>query len=856
MSRITFTVNRAAEFFSEKELEMQMGAGRSHWLPMLVKELIDNALDACEGGDGVTTPEITIALGENSFAIADNGPGIPSETVKKSLDYMSRTSSNNLYVAPTRGQLGNALKCLYAAGYVVHGQGKVVITARGIQHRITVGFDSIRNEPVLGYDTTAVADEHGTTVEVAWRSAWALLRHPCNGPDIEDLIDRYQFCNPHVRFSLTWPRIKPGPLVLEPTRADFSKWKPSSLQPAHWLYTTQFQQLLCAFIASQPEMLVRDFIRQFQGMTNTNHQKTILETLGLQRITISAAFTANGDPLEDRICSLHEAITACSGVVRAARLGPIGGEIGLEQLPAAIPETLAYKKVVIEDQTRPFIAEAWFIAYSSPEGPRQVLIGLNHSPVLNFSSSFVYDCLDENEAARDDPITVILHLACPAFEFTDRGKSRIQLSVEQEDAITKALNSVLAKWKKEKRKLARDQKADRRFMDKLAAEAKPKRMTLKDAAYSVMERAYMKASGNGSLPARARQIMYAARPLVQALTGGRLWKDDQTFTQTYLPDFQAEYPDLTANWNVVYDDRGNLIEPHTDRVIPIGTLAVRRYVDSWTEPLVGEATASVPVSIRTSGPTGRFQVALFVEKEGFTELFKAAGTTRRYDIAIFSTKGMSTTASRELVDQLSSKGVRVFLLHDLDNAGMTIAGTLQADGRRYKFKDKPSVLDLGMRLEQVDEMGLESEEFEFPRNQNTDPRENLRRQGATEAECNFLVRGRRNGRWWGQRVELNAMSSPQFVEFVHSQLEAHGVEKVMPDEKTLAAAYQHVLQRDALLREIKRWHAEKLAASSNGGGEILAIPDDLADRVRDRIEGTPADWIDAIQEIAREDDAA
>lgn len=83
-SRHTFTVSRAAEFFSEKELEMQMGAGCSHWLPMLLKELIDNAIDAAEAA-GVATPEVHITLADDAFTVADNGPGIPPETVEKSL---------------------------------------------------------------------------------------------------------------------------------------------------------------------------------------------------------------------------------------------------------------------------------------------------------------------------------------------------------------------------------------------------------------------------------------------------------------------------------------------------------------------------------------------------------------------------------------------------------------------------------------------------------------------------------------------------------------------------------------------------------------------------------------------------
>ena len=88
-------------------------------------------------------------------------------------------------------------------------------------------------------------------------------------------------------------------------------------------------------------------------------------------------------------------------------------------------------------------------------------------------------------------------------------------------------------------------------------------LSIKDAAYNVMERAYMKASASNTLPANARQIMYAARPLVLELTGGKSWKKSSYFTQTLLPNFIDENPDTTSGWDVVFDVRGHLIEPHT-----------------------------------------------------------------------------------------------------------------------------------------------------------------------------------------------------------------------------------------------------------------------------------------------------
>lgn len=52
-------------------------------------------------------------------------------------------------------------------------------------------------------------------------------------------------------------------------------------------------------------------------------------------------------------------------------------------------------------------------------------------------------------------------------------------------------------------------------------------------------------------------------------------------------------------------------------------------------------------------------------------------------MAVLSTKGMSTTAARRLVERLLRDGVRVLVAHDLDRAGKSILGTLAADTRRY-----------------------------------------------------------------------------------------------------------------------------------------------------------------------------
>jgi DNA topoisomerase VI subunit B len=90
LDRTTFQMSRLFEFFSEKELQMQIGFAMGGWPIALLKELIDNALDACETA-GIR-PEIEVTLEPDALSVQDNGPGLPTATLDRSLDYLVRVS--------------------------------------------------------------------------------------------------------------------------------------------------------------------------------------------------------------------------------------------------------------------------------------------------------------------------------------------------------------------------------------------------------------------------------------------------------------------------------------------------------------------------------------------------------------------------------------------------------------------------------------------------------------------------------------------------------------------------------------------------------------------------------------------
>jgi hypothetical protein len=396
-------------------------------------------------------------------------------------------------------------------------------------------------------------------------------------------------------------------------------------------------------------------------------------------------------------------------------------------------------------------------------------------------------------------------------------------------AIIRAVAKGTAKWAKQRKAEARHAAAMLHRRERLV---RYHRITIKEVAWEVMEKAYMAASDNGRLPATATQVMYAARGEIQQRTGRQL--DRQYFNQTLLPEYLAEHD---VSWDIVFDDRGHFTEPHTKTSFGLGTIAVRNYLASISEPKWIEPQVT-PAGWATRGPSGRFRAVLFIEKEGFLPLFERVRLAERFDIALMSTKGVSVTACRHLVDELCNKDVPLLVMHDFDKAGFTILSTLQRNTRRYSFARRPRVIDLGLRLEDVRKLHLEPEDT-FDRGTASARRFNLRENGATEKEIEFLLR---------QRVELNALTSDRLVSWIERKLGQHGIGKVVPDAMTLGREYRAQVQGLKIKNAIAKMQAQ---------ANIIKVPADLAKKVSAFFKKHPsASWDSAIAAMARNGRAA
>jgi hypothetical protein len=276
--------------------------------------------------------------------------------------------------------------------------------------------------------------------------------------------------------------------------------------------------------------------------------------------------------------------------------------------------------------------------------------------------------------------------------------------------------------------------------------------------------------------------------------------DDKYFTQTLLPDFIQAHPGETVDWDVVFDARGHLSEPHTGTVIGIGTLEVRQYLSDAEGPVnLDFGELGINLKIATKGPKFRYGALLYIEKEGFIPLLEAAKIPQRYDLALASSKGLSSTSARRLIETLSSQ-VKVLVVHDFDKAGFSILGTLQRNTRRYTFDRMPEIIDLGLRLKDIRKWKLQSEAVEYYRGSN--PTCNLQENGATKEEIDFLRT---------RRVELNAFTSTQFIAWLEGKLREHNVKKVIPDQATLERAYRRNMTFD-LYQQLFNEHRKEIEA--------------------------------------------
>ncbi len=147
MTEALLTKKKVMDLFTEEGLVKQTGAEKGEWDLYVLKELIDNGLDACES-DAIE-PKIEVIIKADGITVRDNGPGITRETVDKIVDLNVYAGNKSYYARPSRGKQGNALLTLLSMVYVLSKGNYTkcgVIHSGNKQYAISLQHDDVEQD--------------------------------------------------------------------------------------------------------------------------------------------------------------------------------------------------------------------------------------------------------------------------------------------------------------------------------------------------------------------------------------------------------------------------------------------------------------------------------------------------------------------------------------------------------------------------------------------------------------------------------------------------------------------------------------------------------------------------------------
>jgi hypothetical protein len=288
------------------------------------------------------------------------------------------------------------------------------------------------------------------------------------------------------------------------------------------------------------------------------------------------------------------------------------------------------------------------------------------------------------------------------------------------------------------------------------AAPKEKKVSITDSVLKNLDALIALVSG-GKLRFQSRQLLYRLRPIVKREA------DRELRTGTFnaiITEYESENGEIPLMYR---EPRGSISHPHEDDDIPLGTLTVEEY----------------------ERPIWTYNKLLYIEKEGFKEALKEVGWRERHDCCVISSKGFTSRAARDLVDKLAAhdEPVEVFCAIDADAYSTTIYDTFQNETKARDAR-KIKIINLGLHPWDAVASGFEVEDVEKEKKRK--PVGNYVRE--RDAEYSNEAPGGILWEEWLQthRIELNAMTTPEFIAWLDARMAEHGSGKLIPPDDVIA----------------------------------------------------------------------
>jgi hypothetical protein len=771
---------------------------------LVLKELADNSLDEMDtvGKPGLVKIDQD-AFADNVYTFTDQGrgiPGTPKEIARIFSCDKPMTSSKQLR-KPTRGCVGNGLRVI--VGSVASGGGRIIV--KTYDREITLRPRLNGTTDVEQYRKIDWPVGTSITIEID-------PKYPIRG----DTMD-------WAKLAITLAKNSDPPFYRQPS--------------VHW-----YDQRHLAFsilAGSPPKYTLRELVSRFDRCTGREIQQRVTERFGKGRLCQDM----NQEEAGTLLSILREGMAA----IKPKKLGPMGENAWKHE---DLTDGYACEEGTLEIRGTPgaeipFLVEVWAATCETPEDvdddevyPVNIIgFTINRSPAIaSFSSEREGRSRDASLTLgqtvcdlelRQGPFDFALNITSPYVPILSDNKSPdlTEFKVTICTAVEKAIGRAARNNPPDLVSRVRDDDDD----DDDGEEDKPEKVIQKTVILEAIPEGIKHCSSNREgetvYEFDLRELYYAVRKMTvgrirRKLRNGEIKNEvAMGYFSSVLGDYENEHGQIAL---MNRHTRGSFISPHGGQSVSMGTKSVAAY----------------------QRPPWLYSNVLFVEKESFVALLEQVGFQDRWDCFIMTAQGFCTRAGKDLIDKIAAKDepTLFFSVLDGDASGGVIHDKL-VEATKARGARKVKVIPLGFFPWECRKEGLPSEPSD-----KSDRRKAVA-QCVKDRDAVNKANGNPDGEpvWetWLQRnrYELNVMTPQEFIDWITSQFEKHGVTKTIPPEElALETVTESVREKVSKYadQEIRSKYQDELEA-------LQKLADELEDKIGEEAGQIAEERMDAIE---------
>lgn len=719
INRIICKTSKLVDYFTEDGLIKQIGLTKEYWNRVIIKEIVDNALDAIEP---LSNKEIHIIQSDTSLGIYDNGNGLSCEIIKSIYDFNFYVSQNRIYVTASRGKQGNGLKTIISICFLKKYR-LLWHTNEGIILEGIIDAEKAKNGKIC-VDFRQIGTTEKRGIEI-----YGYELH--QSAYYKNYVYFYTVCNPDVTFHLDYLGIE----FHNPATAECVD-KSQNISLAYYDYDT-FKQFVTD--TQDGNSTYKKFLEEYFGtrIKNKSRIKSKIKDIDFNsQEFINDFLMLKADQQTKKYTLLKKQLIGLENVLNTS--------IEMEDSNSLISKSDMVIPCIVE-----FSVKKDTFKGDTNRKEADIECYINNSITYNNSWSIGFDggwykignktvyARDLDDLLKDmSNFSFVFHIVSPYLKFTDAGKTRIDITSFFNELLEK-LNKAIAK---ENRLFSSDNKRTNN------------RAVMRDYVTD----AFNMASDNGRYAITARQIWYKMREISGIEEKKHTYAD---FTQEILTEWIDDNPEYEDKVN--FSDRGNFFVDGSQN--GLGTANVRNFINTiGTSQNIFKCYGGISSNIHIEPDFDliyKYDKVLYIEKTGFDAIFKAEKVGEKYNMIIVSGQGFSTRAAKTLLYKFQQMGLKLYCLHDLDISGIYILDSFGTPNK--KFKECINMENLGVTLEDVDKYHIEPEKVDIKQE------DKKKLKNLSYGYRRFFDAGTSY-----RRIELNAFTTAQILEILENKLSA------------------------------------------------------------------------------------